>query len=92
MKTNKRYATAVLGSLLCAAILAGVALAGNPHGTPPGQAKKQSSTSSTSVSSTNSTGVKPSSTTNASKNTNAAAGSNRTKVYGNGKTAGVPQR
>jgi hypothetical protein len=41
MKTNERYATVVLASFLGAAILSGVALAGNPHGTPPGQAKKQ---------------------------------------------------
>jgi hypothetical protein len=74
MKTNKRL-TAVLASLFGAALLSGVALAGNPHGT-----------SSTSASSGNSVGVKASSTTHF--NTNAAAGSSATKSYGNGKTAG----
>jgi hypothetical protein len=75
MKTNKRYLTAALASLLGAAFLSGVALAGNPHGT-----------SSTSANSGNSVGVKSSSTTHF--NANAAAGSSATKSYGNGKTAG----
>jgi hypothetical protein len=87
MKTNKRYATAVLASLLGAAILSGVALAANPHGTSPGKAKGQATTSSsTSATTGNSVGVKASSTTHF--NTHAAAGSSATKSYGNGKTAG----
>lgn len=87
MKTRKRYATAVLGSLSAAAILSGVALAGNPHGTPPGHAKGQVNSSvSVSAAAGNSVGVKSSSTTHF--NTHAAAGSNGTKAYGNGSTAG----
>ena len=95
MKTNRRYAAAGLAAFLGAATLSGVAAAcpGNPHGTPPGQAKKQSHASasahaSASVSTAASLGVKPSSSTNGSRNTNAAAASTRTKIYGNGKTAG----
>jgi hypothetical protein len=88
MKTKKRHLTVVLGSLLGAAMISGVAVAGNPHGTPPGQAKKQAS-GSASASPSTAAGVKPSSTTNATgHNTNAAASSNQTKLYGNGKTAG----
>jgi hypothetical protein len=87
MKTNKRYAAAVLASLLGAAILTGVALAGNPHGTPPGHAKGQVSASvSASATVSNSVGVKSSATTRF--NVHAAAGSSATKLYGNGKTAG----
>lgn len=86
MKTNKRHLLVASGSLLAATILSGVAVAGNPHGTAPGQAKAHVNASA-SVS-TNTAGVKPSSTTNASKNTNAVAGSTQTKVYGNGHTAG----
>lgn len=74
MKNNRRYATAVLASLFAAAILSGVALAGNPHGT------------SSTTTSGNSVGAKSSSTTHF--NTHAAAGSSATKSYGNGKTAG----
>jgi hypothetical protein len=81
MKNDKRYATAVLTSFLGAAILCGVALAGNPHGTPPGHANGQ-------VSASASLGVKPSASTNSTHNTNAAAASTQTKLYGNGKTAG----
>ena len=89
MKTNKRYAGVVMASFLGAAILSGVALAGNPHGTPPGQAKKQSNASaSVRASASVSAGVKPSATTNSTHNANAMAASTQTKVYGNGKTAG----
>jgi len=35
MKTEKRHVAVAAGSLLGAAILSGVAIAGNPHGTPP---------------------------------------------------------
>jgi len=78
MKTNKRRAIVVLGSVLGAAALSGIAVAGNPHA---------SGSASVHVSST--AGVKPSSTTSATgKNTNAMAGSTQTKLYGNGKTAG----
>jgi len=88
MKANKRHPAVVLGSLVTAGIVCGVALAGNPHSTPPGQAKKQSGASASASLST-AAGVKPSSTTSATgKNTSAAAASNRTKLYGNGKTAG----
>jgi hypothetical protein len=62
--------------------LTGAALAGDGHGTPPGQAQQSGNTTTTN----NSTGVKPSN--NTSKNTHAAAGSNKTKLYGNGTTAG----
>ena len=87
MNSNKHQVPVFLGSLLAAAVLSGVAAAGNPHGTPPGQAKHQSSnTVSSSSSASNTTGVKPSSTT--SHNTHAAAGSSGTKSYGNGHTAG----
>ncbi|HJQ49017.1 MAG TPA: hypothetical protein VJ838_00680 [Gaiellaceae bacterium] len=90
MKTNKRYVTALGGSVCAAAIITGAALAGNPHGTPPGQAKKQASVSaSVSATASVSAGVKPSATTSASgHNTNALAASTKTKLYGNGKTAG----
>src|SRR5881394_3496791 len=50
MNTNKRHAMVFLGSLLAAAVLSGVAAAGNPHGTAPGQAKGQSSSGTTSAS------------------------------------------
>jgi hypothetical protein len=87
MKLNKRYATAVVGSLCATGVLSGVALAGNPHGTPPGHAKGQASASvSASATANNSVGVKAGATTRF--NTHAAAGSNATKLYGNGKTAG----
>lgn len=89
MKTNKRYLTVVLASVLGAAILSGVAAAspGNSKGTPPGQAKKQSNASA-SVNASASLGAKPSASTNSARNTNAAAASTQTKIYGNGKTAG----
>jgi hypothetical protein len=88
MKTNKRHLLVASGSLLAATILSGVAVAGNPHGSAPGQVKAKAHVHASASVSTNTAGVKPSSTTNASKNTNALAGSTRTKVYGNGKTAG----
>jgi hypothetical protein len=87
MKTNKRHLVAGVGTLLTAAVLSGVAVAGNPHGTPPGQAKAQAN-GSASASPSTAAGVKPSSTTNVQHNTNAAAGSTKTKLYGNGTTAG----
>jgi hypothetical protein len=88
MKANKRHAAVVLGSLVTAGIVCGVALAGNPHSTPPGQAKKESGASASASLST-AAGVKPSATTSVSgKNTTALASSNQTKLYGNGKTAG----
>lgn len=98
MKVKQRQVGLVLGFVLGAGVLSGVAAAGNPHGTPPGQANQQMSPSSSAgvksssghatkqTSSATSTGVKPSSTTQ--HNTNAAAGSDKTKQYGNGKTAG----
>lgn len=88
MKTEKRNLGVGLATLLGAAILTGVAFAGNPHGTPPGQAKIQAK-GSASASSSTAAGVKSSAVTNLSgHNTNAPASSNRTKLYGNGKTAG----
>lgn len=88
MKTEKRNLGVGLVTLLGAAILTGVAFAGNPHGTPPGQAKIQAK-GSASASSSTAAGVKSSAVTNLSgHNTNAPASSNRTKLYGNGKTAG----
>jgi hypothetical protein len=88
MKTNKRHLLVASGSLLAATILSGVAVAGNPHGTSPGQSKGQlnASTSSSATVSNNSVGVKSSSTTHFQ--THALAGSNGTKSYGNGQTAG----
>jgi hypothetical protein len=88
MKTNKRHLLVASGSLLAATILSGVAVAGNPHGSSPGQTKGQlnASTSSSATVSSNATGVKSSSTTHFK--THAVAGSNGTKSYGNGKTAG----
>src|SRR5438874_220270 len=91
MKTKKRHLTVAVGSLLGAAILSGVALAGNPHGAPPGQAKSQATSQakgSASASPSTAAGVKASAVTNSQKNTSAAAASNRTKLYGNGQTAG----
>lgn len=88
MKTEKRNLGVGLVTLLGAAILTGVAFAGNPHGTPPGQAKIQAK-GSASASSSTAAGVKSSAVTNlGGHNTNAPASSNRTKLYGNGKTAG----
>lgn len=93
MDGMKRYAALIVSALLAAGLLAGAATAGNPHGTPPGQAKKATKTSGTKgkahthgVKSGSSAGVKPSNTTQ--KNTHASAGSDQTKLYGNGKTAG----
>lgn len=88
MKTEKRNLGVGLVTLLGAAILTGVAFAGNPHGTPPGQAKIQAK-GSASASSSTAAGVKSSAVTNlGGHNTNAPASSNRTKLYGNGQTAG----
>jgi len=52
MDGNRRHAMVLLGSLLGAAVLSGVAAAGNPNGAAPGQAKQQASpvTASASVS------------------------------------------
>ncbi len=50
MKVHRRQIGLVLGFVLGACVLSGVAAAGNPHGTPPGQAGAQTgSTSSASV-------------------------------------------
>lgn len=98
MKGLKRHTAIILGSLLAAGLVAGAAAAGNPHGTPPGQAKKQQAGSShrpttppgqakgQSGGAGSTAGVKPSSTTR--HNTYATAGSDQTKLYGNGSTAG----
>src|SRR2546423_9795217 len=43
MNANKRHVVGFLGSVLGAAVLSGVALAGNPHGAAPGQTKQTSS-------------------------------------------------
>lgn len=99
MNITRRHAALILSALLGAGLLAGAAAAGNPHGTPPGQAKQTSAPSSGTTHSSkahsskahsgisnSSAGVKPSSTTQ--HGTHAAAGSNQTKLYGNGKTAG----
>ena len=40
MNANKRHVVVFLGSVLGAAVLSGVALAGNPHGAAPGQTKQ----------------------------------------------------
>lgn len=75
-------------ALACGSLVGIAAAAGNPHGTPPGQAEKQQQAAANAQPTTadNSTGIKPSSTT--AHTTWAAAGSNKTKQYGNGKTAG----
>jgi hypothetical protein len=95
MKRSALWATATLAGCLSLCALAGIALAGNPHGTPPGQANGQSAQSSQSSQSSSSTctaspsqgaGVKPNNTT--MHNTCATADSHQTKMYGNGKTAG----
>jgi hypothetical protein len=100
MGGTRRKAILIVGTLCATGLLAGAAVAANPHGTAPGQAKKTQSTSSSKgkakghahapgqlkKSSGSSAGVKPSNTTQ--KNTHAQAGSNQTKLYGNGKTAG----
>jgi hypothetical protein len=89
MRASKRTAASLVGCAIAVlSVLAGVAAADNPHGTPPGQAKKEQAQAANSqpTTSDNSTGVKPSSTTD--HDTTAAAGSNKTKQYGNGKTAG----
>jgi len=88
MKASKRNVFFFAACAIAACVLAGVAAADNPHGTPPGQAKKQQQAAANAQPQTsdNSTGVKPSSTTQ--HNTNAPAGSNKTKQYGNGQTAG----
>jgi len=89
MRASKRTAAILVGcAIALLSVLAGVAAADNPHGTPPGQAKKEQAQAANSQPTTadNSTGVKPSSTTQ--HDTTAAAGSNKTKLYGNGETAG----
>jgi len=88
MKASKRNVFFLAACATAACVLAGVAAADNPHGTPPGQASKQQQAAANAQPQTsdNSTGVKPSSTTQ--HNTNAPAGSNKTKQYGNGQTAG----
>jgi hypothetical protein len=88
MKASKRNVFFFAACAIAACVLAGVAAADNPHGTPPGQAKQQQQAAANAQPQTsdNSTGVKPSSTTQ--HGTNAPAGSNKTKQYGNGQTAG----
>jgi hypothetical protein len=89
MRASKRTAATLVGcAIAVSSVLASVAAADNPHGTPPGQAKKEQAQAANSqpTTSDNSTGVKPSSTTG--HDTTAQAGSNKTKQYGNGKTAG----
>ncbi len=49
MDTHKRHVMVFLGSLFAAAVLSGVAAAGNPHGTPPGQAANAQTSSSSSA-------------------------------------------
>src|SRR5882757_3069748 len=87
MKAIRTAATLVGCAMVISSVVAGVAAADNPHGTPPGQAKKEQTQAANSqpTTSDNSTGVKPSSTTD---HNTTAAGSNKTKQYGNGKTAG----
>ena len=65
MKASKRNVVFLVACAICACVLAGVAAADNPHGTPPGQAKKQQQADANAqpTTSDNSTGVKPSSTT-----------------------------
>jgi hypothetical protein len=56
MKTIKRHAAVVAGSLLAATMLTGVALAGNPHGTAPGQAKAKGSVKASTKATTHGSG------------------------------------
>jgi hypothetical protein len=88
MKAMRTAATLVGCVMVISSVVAGVAAADNPHGTPPGQTKKEQAQAANSqpTTSDNSTGVKPSSTTD--HDTTATAGSNKTKQYGNGETAG----
>lgn len=98
MGLYKRNVAVLIGSTVACGLLAGIAAAGTPQGTPsaqsapssqpPGQTKKQEAAAANSQPTTadNSIGVKPSSTTQHS--TWATAGSNKTKQSGNGKTAG----
>lgn len=96
MKANRRQAVFLFGAALASGLACSVALAGNPHGAPPGQAnQQQTSTSDTSA------GIKPSNTTDKSTSctTGGGQGSSATctsdtssnpdasKQYGNGKTA-----
>jgi len=97
MKANRRQAVFLFGAALASGLACSVALAGNPHGTPPGQAtQQQTSTSGTSA------GVKPSNDTfkDQTCTTGGGQGSSATcqsstypnnadssKLYGNGKTA-----
>lgn len=50
MNTHTRHVMVFLGSLLAATVLSGVAAAGNPHGTPPGQVGNTQSSSQGSAS------------------------------------------
>lgn len=100
MFAGRQKAGAIALSLIALGLASGsAATAGNPHGTPPGQAKQQDSSSSApapassqpapgqvQTSGDNSQGVKPSNKTQ--KHTFATASSGETKKYGNGKTAG----
>ncbi|MFL5912404.1 MAG: hypothetical protein ACJ768_17785 [Gaiellaceae bacterium] len=94
MKANRRQAVFLFGAALVSGLLCSVALAGNPHGTPPGQA--------TTTTTDNSAGVKPSNDTHKAQTctTGGGQGSSATcqsstypgkadssKKYGNGKTA-----
>src|SRR6266446_620554 len=88
MKTMRTAAALIGCAIVVSSVLVAVAAADNPHGTPPGQAKKDQAAAANTQAATadNSNGVKPSSTTQ--HNTTAAAGSSKTKKYGNGQTAG----
>jgi hypothetical protein len=97
MKATRRQAVFLFGAALVSGLACSVALAGNPHGTPPGQAnQQQTSTTDTSA------GVKPSNNTYKDQTctTGGGQGSSATcqsstypnnadssKLYGNGKTA-----
>jgi hypothetical protein len=82
---RRAYGVAASVLILTLALFTGVALAGNPHGTPPGQ-DQSSQPAAPAQPADNSTGVKPGPTT--AKSTHEQAGSSKTKLYGNGKTAG----
>ncbi|HEY4412197.1 MAG TPA: hypothetical protein VGN06_04295 [Gaiellaceae bacterium] len=92
MELNKGKAAPLAAAALVAGLLCGVAVAGNPHGTPPGQATTASDTSA---------GVKPSNTTSKDQTCTTGGGqgssatcqsgtsskSDSSKRYGNGRTA-----
>jgi hypothetical protein len=96
MKANRRQAVFLFSAALVSGLICSVAIAGNPHGTAPGQANQQQTTTSD-----NSAGIKPSNDTkkdqtcmtgggqgsSATCTSTTSSKSDASKRYGNGKTA-----